>query len=41
MRMKWRILVLARLVTTNFSQSFDGFWFGDVRMSIVSPFLSA
>ena len=31
----------ARLVTTNLSQSFDGFWLAEVRISTVSPFRSA
>src|SRR4030043_15621 len=33
----WRILVLAREVLANLSQSLLGFWFGDVIISTVSP----
>ena len=32
--------VRARLVTTNFSQSLDGFWLVEVRISMVSPLRS-
>jgi len=34
-------LVLALLVATNFSQSLDGFWLLEVRISTVSPFRRA